>query len=224
MRSTLVDAARRAYNTLTRATLKTTYDDKLMQLVDLDLWHGEAKKGVERFQQYGFTAVPHPPKDDKDTNVAEALIGYMNGNPGHAVIMAIDDRRHRLKNMKPGEVALYDDQGQILRVTRDGIVLASHKAVTHEVSEPKKRNAEKEFGQDANAARQMKTRIIQGTDHIQIQVGDNTKIRLDEKGIKSQTDGDKQIVSQTEAGDITSTTKGGTIVAKGPSVGWNPPA
>jgi phage gp45-like len=224
MRSTMVDAARRAYNTLTRATLKSASDDHLMQQVDVNMHEGEAKKGVERFQHYGFSAVPHKQKNEKDKKIAEALIGYIGGNPGHAVILAIDDRRHRLKNQKDGEVALYDDQGQVLRITRDGIVISSHKAVTHEVAPVSKQRGEKDYGQDANAARDMKTRIIQGTDHIQIQVGDNTLIRLDEKGIKSQTDGDKSITSQTESGDITSTTKGGMIEAKGPSIGWNPPA
>jgi phage gp45-like len=216
VRSTLLDAARRTYLNLTRGTLKKTNDKELMQEVDVHLFgpagKNDGKVKIERFQQYGFSAVPHKKKDDKDDNVAEVLVGFLGGNRSHAVVMMIDDRRHRLKNQEEGEVALYDDQGQILRITRKGIIIASGKAVTHEVSEPKQRG-DKDYGQDANAERSMKTRIVQGSDHIQIQVGEKTFMRLDEKGIKLQTDEDKNIVSKVE---------GGKIVAEGKSTGWDP--
>jgi phage gp45-like len=211
MRSTLAEAARRAYNTLTRATLKGAKDDKLMQEVDIDLWKGEARKTIERFQQYGISSVPHKAKDEKTDEVAEALIGYVNGNPAHAVIMAIDDRRHRLKNQKEGEVALYDDQGQILRITRDGIHITSHKAVTHSVAPPKKNRGEKDYGQDANMERETKTSITQSDKEIKIQVGEKTHVTLNEKGITLQTDK-----------DITNTADG-TIVANGDTQNWKGP-
>lgn len=214
MRSTLLDAARRAYLGLTRGTMKKANDKELMQEVDVHLFGPagtEGKVKIERFQQYGFTGVPHKKKDEKDDHVAEVLVGFLGGNRGHAVVLMIDDRRHRLKNMEDGEVALYDDQGQVVRLSRGKLMITSHKAIQQEVSKPTKERGEKDYGQDANAERQMKTRITQGEDHIQIQVGEKTFMRLDEKGIKLQSD--KDIVSQAD----------GTISAVGDTTGWKGP-
>lgn len=120
MRSTLRDAARRAYVAISRATIRKANDKPLLQEVDVDLTHDEGKVSVERFQQYGFTAVPLP-EDAKGGKAAEAIIAFINGNRAHGVVLAIDDRRYRIKGLKDGEVAIYDDQGQKVHITRDGI-------------------------------------------------------------------------------------------------------
>src|SRR5262245_23365987 len=43
------------------------------------------------------------PKGD----AAEVIVGYLNGSRSHPVILAIGDRRHRLKELEEGDVALY---------------------------------------------------------------------------------------------------------------------
>lgn len=70
---------------------------------------------VERFQQYGFTSVPKAG--------AEGLVVSVGGNTDHGIIVAVDDRRYRLKALQSGEVALYDDQGLKVHLTRNGIVI-----------------------------------------------------------------------------------------------------
>jgi phage baseplate assembly protein V len=208
MRSTVRDAANRAFLLLTRGTLKKAKDDKLMQEVDVDLHFGEKKTKVERFQQYGFTSVPLPEKDEKDPHIAEVLVAFLGGNRSHAVAFMIDDRRHRLKNMKPGEVALYDDQGQRTMITRDAIVHSSTKKVVSEVVDGKSRG-EKDYGQDAGEQRTPKTSIIHEKDHITLKFGDKTSVRLDKDGITLKTD--KDILSKSE---------GGVIKAEGTTHNW----
>jgi phage gp45-like len=39
----------------------------------------------------------------------------------HPIVLVVGDRRYRLKNLQDGEVAIYDDLGQKVHLTRDGI-------------------------------------------------------------------------------------------------------
>lgn len=126
MRATPLDAARRIYNHFTRGTLKKANDSPKMQEVDLDLLADESKTKVERIQNYGITSVPLP---EKDNDSAEVVIAFIGGLRDHPVVIAIDDRRYRLKGLKDGEVALYDDQGQVVHLTRDGLKLETPKKI-----------------------------------------------------------------------------------------------
>jgi phage gp45-like len=217
MRSTVRDAAHRAYLGLTRGLLKKAQDNHFWQEVNVRMFAGESKKGVERVQQYGYTSVPLPQKDDKDQHTAEAIIGFLGGNRAHAVVLAIDDRRHRLKNMKEGEVALYDDQGQRVHIKRSTVSIESPMTITHRIVVPQQDEAGAQQGsqqggqggkqsgqqqsasqkagtkQDAQTTRQDRTRITQGTDHITFEVLDGsgatkTSIRMDASGITSKGD------------------------------------
>lgn len=117
-RGSRVDAARRGYSNLTRTTLRKVHDEKKLQHVDVDLLHDETKQKIERFQNYGISSNPHPPTGDER---AEAVVAFMSGNRSHGVVLAIDDRRYRFKDLKNGEVALYDDLGQSVHLTREGL-------------------------------------------------------------------------------------------------------
>ncbi|EFC1638085.1 hypothetical protein FA847_24090 [Escherichia coli] len=46
-----------------------------------------------------------------------------DGDRSHAVVVTVSDRRYRLKGLQTGEVAVYDDQGQSVTLTREGIVV-----------------------------------------------------------------------------------------------------
>lgn len=61
---------------------------------------------VQRFQEYGFTSVP--------LAGAEAVMLSISGVRSHGVVIATDDGRFRLKNLAPGEVALYTDEGDTI--------------------------------------------------------------------------------------------------------------
>jgi phage gp45-like len=71
----------------------------------------------EYLQHYGYTSRP--------LAGAEIII-IREGN--HYLAIASDDRRYRI-SLKEGEVALYDDLGQKVHLTRDGIVVESPKRI-----------------------------------------------------------------------------------------------
>jgi hypothetical protein len=123
------DSATRNHMVVKRATMKKAKDDHLWQQNDIDMYYGESKQDLERAQNYGFTCVPLPQDKEEGqqsqgqgsggtpgqfsnyqskAKAAEALVIHAGSSSSHGVIIAIDDRRHRLKNMKEGEVALYE--------------------------------------------------------------------------------------------------------------------
>lgn len=127
-RSSSSDAAKRAYLGSSRATITKVDDKKKMQEVTIDGVADERRQGVERPQNYGFSSNPLPPSENGDA--AEAIMMGLGGSRSHPVIIAIDDRRHRPKDIKSGESLMYDDQGQKMHLTREGIVVSAPKKIT----------------------------------------------------------------------------------------------
>ncbi len=105
--------ARRLDGLVSRGTLSRGVDDaaKLQsaQVRGLD----GADDQVERFQQYGLSSAP--------LQGAEVVVVNIGGASDHQVIIACDDRRYRLRGLEAGEVALYDDQEQVVILSRDGV-------------------------------------------------------------------------------------------------------
>jgi|GEM_PF-3503201 len=120
LRSDTDDAARRVYLGISRGTLVQASDQTKMQEVTVRARFGRMLTNVEHWHPYGFTSVPLVPTD-QEQNQAEALVTYLGGSPDHPVVISVADRRHRPKNMKPGESAHHDDQKQHVHLTRDGI-------------------------------------------------------------------------------------------------------
>lgn len=198
MRSTVRDSFARNIMMVTRGVLKKARDKMLWQEVDVALFAGEVKEKVERIQQYGFTSFPLPEKDDKDKHPAEALVMFLGGNRAHAIVLAVDDRRHRLLNMREGESAVYDHKDQRVYVWKDGIeVLTQQKIVNRIVHKPDEEEDQggsqgKKDGskQDAQKKRMDFTRIVHDKDSITLQILDKEDdtlvvcyIRLDRDGI-----------------------------------------
>lgn len=107
--------ARRMRLMVSRGVVRGVADAPRLQTVQLDLLADEARDNVERFQQYGITSHPHPG--------AEAVVVAVGGSRDHLVAIAVDDRRYRLASLAAGEVALYDDLGHVVHLTRAGIVV-----------------------------------------------------------------------------------------------------
>jgi phage gp45-like len=122
IRSRLASTAQRAFSMIARATLVKADDSKKWQEVTIRSEVRRKFTNVEVIHPYGFTAVPLPPQNENDSAAAEAIVVYLDGDMSHPVALAIGDRRYRLTGLKDGEVALHDDQGQKVHVTRDGIV------------------------------------------------------------------------------------------------------
>lgn len=118
MRTGAVDAARRAFLGLSRGVIRKSDDEKKMQEAQVEVLKGETIDGAERMLNYGFTAVPH--------DGAEAVVAFMGGNRDHPIVLVVGDRRYRLKGLAGGEVAIHDDQEQVVALKRSGIEVQSH--------------------------------------------------------------------------------------------------
>lgn len=108
---------RRVMLSIARAVVKGIDDTTKMQLMQLSLLAGETHSKVERFQNYGFTSVPF--------EGAEACVVFPHGNREHGIIIAVDDRRYRMKAMEKGEVALYTDEGDYVHLKRNKEILVN---------------------------------------------------------------------------------------------------
>ncbi len=94
-----------------RGVLRSVNDSNGRQQLQVELLKGELRDGVEHMQNYGFTS--HPRGGD----VAVAFIG---GNREQGIVLVVDDRRYRI-SLEPGEVAIYDDQGNKIELLREMI-------------------------------------------------------------------------------------------------------
>ena len=100
--------------TISRAVVRLVADDKRLQELQVSLLADEARAIVERFQQYGFTSVP--------LEGAEAIAVAVGGVRGHMVVLAVDDRRYRPRDLQPGETCQYNQHGDRVHVRADGTI------------------------------------------------------------------------------------------------------
>ncbi len=100
--------------TIARAVVESLKDDGGLQVMKLNVLAGENRDNVERFQNYGFTSHPKPG--------AESVVIFQGGNREHGLIIAVDDRRFRLKGLAEGEVAIYTDEGDKIHLKRGGLI------------------------------------------------------------------------------------------------------
>ncbi len=121
------ELSRRIAMTTTRGRMALVDDKKKLQQVQVELLADETKDNVERFQQYGFTSVP--------LEGAEALVVFLGGGRDHGIVLAIDDRRYRLTELKNGDVALYTDEGTSIVLTRDKTIKITCDTWTNESAE-----------------------------------------------------------------------------------------
>lgn len=100
-----------------RAVVRLVDDAAGLQSQQLSVLADELAEDAEVFAAYGLTSHPRPG--------AEAVLVYPGGQRGHALVIAVGDRRYRLTGLAEGEVALHDDQGQSVQLRRAGIRLVS---------------------------------------------------------------------------------------------------
>ncbi len=101
-------------NILARGLVALGNSASKLQSLQLRLLADEVKDNVEHLEPYGFTACPK--------EGAEALAGFIGGDRSHAVVIVVADRRFRLQGLKPGEVALYTDEGDFIHFKRGRII------------------------------------------------------------------------------------------------------
>lgn len=106
---------RQVQSLIARAVIGSVNAGTKCQTVDVAMIAGEEKSGIEHMEPYGFTS--------RATSGAEAVLLFPDADRSHAVAVVVSDRRYRIKGLTGGEVAIYDDQGQSVTLTRAGIVV-----------------------------------------------------------------------------------------------------
>lgn len=107
----------RIANSIARAVVQLVDDSTRLQLLQLGVQAGEDVDDAERVQEYGFASVP--------LEGAEAVVLFPNGDRAHALVVAVDDRRYRPTGGTAGDVALYTDDGILVRLTAGEVRLGS---------------------------------------------------------------------------------------------------
>ncbi len=102
---------RRVKLIISRAVGRLVDPSTLLQTLQLELLRDEVLDGIEHMEGYGRTA--NPPDG------FEALTASLGGNRAHTVCISAFHRQWRLKGLAKGEVALYDDQGQVIHLKRN---------------------------------------------------------------------------------------------------------
>ena len=107
--------ARRLRLMVGRAVITAINDSGKIQSAQVKLLDGEIRDGVEVLHDYGFMSnAPGRP---------EGLYFSVGADRDHGAMICVASRQHRLKKLAPGESAIYDDLGQKVHLTRDGIVI-----------------------------------------------------------------------------------------------------
>ncbi len=86
-----------------RGVLNLVKSKPKIQLVQVSGLADETLQDVEMMQHFGFTS--RPPKD------TECIVIPLGGNTSHSIVIATENGEFRVKNLKGGEVAVYDKSG-----------------------------------------------------------------------------------------------------------------
>jgi phage baseplate assembly protein V len=113
----LAPIRRRISNMIVRVTISAINSATKTQRAQIGALAGEGKTDIEHFEAYGFTSNPHPQ--------AEGIGLFFAGDRSHGAVICVGDKRYRLQGLKAGEVAMHDDLGQVVHLTREGIKIFS---------------------------------------------------------------------------------------------------
>lgn len=113
--SALDQLLRRIRMAIAPGRITATNDAGVVQKVQVTLGDGQVVDAVPVMYVYGLATAPHAGAD------VVFLAGA--GDRSDGVIVAVNDQRYRLTGLVPGEVALHDDLGRKVHLTRDGIVI-----------------------------------------------------------------------------------------------------
>lgn len=87
-----------------------------VQRIQLSGLADEMLQDLEHLQEFGFTS--HPPEG------TEAVVIPLGGDTSHGVIVATEHGSFRIKNLKPGETAIYSNEGAKIVIKNGRIIEA----------------------------------------------------------------------------------------------------
>lgn len=110
MQKILRPLSRRLKMMLGRGIINLIDDSKAIQEMQISLLANETRSSVQRFQNYGVSSHPH--------DGSEALAVFLGGSRDNGIILAVDDKRYRIKSLEKGEVVIYTDEGDKIHLKR----------------------------------------------------------------------------------------------------------
>ncbi|EEC0216868.1 phage baseplate assembly protein V [Salmonella enterica] len=99
-----------------RVRLSATDSATAVQRIQAQGIGNESLQGAELFQHYGFTSHPQPG--------TMGIVLPLGGVSSHGIVIATEHGAYRLKSLKPGEVALYTDEGAKIVLRRGKLIEA----------------------------------------------------------------------------------------------------
>ncbi len=99
-----------------RILIGTTDSAVAVQRIQAQGIGNENLRGIELFQQYGFTSHPLPG--------TMGIVLPLGGVSSHSIVIATEHGAYRLKSLQPGEVALYTDEGAKIVLKRGKLIEA----------------------------------------------------------------------------------------------------
>jgi phage gp45-like len=90
-----------------------------MQEMSGTFMSGESRKAIEAAQNYGFTSHCMPADKDDQGNItgcAEVAMSFLGGSRSYPIAGNMDDRRHRLKGLDPGDTAMFRTKNDFLQM------------------------------------------------------------------------------------------------------------
>lgn len=110
----MIDNAGNAIRQAFRGKINLTKSTDKIQKTQVSALAGETLQDVELMQHFGFTS--HPPAS------TEALIIPIGGKTSHSVVVATENGQFRVKSLKTGEVAIYDQSGSSIVLKQGKII------------------------------------------------------------------------------------------------------
>lgn len=111
------------FNLLARAIGRRVDDSGNRQSIQVEVTKGELIDGVPRIQNYGFTGVPPAAGSD-------AVVVFLGAEREQGIIVAMENQQFRLKGLESGEVAIYDDLGNVFKLGRDSVEVTAVTKIT----------------------------------------------------------------------------------------------
>ena len=88
-----------------------------VQTMQLELGQDEVRDNTPRMAEYGFTSSPPAGSD--------AVLVFIGGDRLNAVVVGTNHQPSRMKGLSSGEVAIYDNLGQSIYLSKTGITINS---------------------------------------------------------------------------------------------------
>ncbi|MGC4059938.1 MAG: phage baseplate assembly protein V [Aquabacterium sp.] len=118
MSNTLIERLwRRVQALISPARLTLADDSGPVQKLQLKLSQLQVTDGVPRIAEYGF--VSNPPLG------TDCAVLFLAGDRTNGIVVGTNNQTYRMKNLTSGEVAIHDNNGQIVHLTATGIRITS---------------------------------------------------------------------------------------------------